>query len=367
MVLEIPPADGGSITGNVDDIWQTPLEDVGPTGVDKGKGCKCLILPPGYKGKVPSGYIALPSETYEGFALLRSILKSGSDADVAQAVAYGKRVKLYPLSQAANPPVTKFVDVLNVTFDASIPYDLRYFQSLDRVVQIEPWLDRDRAMIDQLKSIGIEKGKPFKPNAQTQQILNDAAQEAHLWFETRYATLFAPPFFDGTHWALPILSDVSEAASTSFANPDVYPVDDRGLTYTYGFVGIKHLGAGQYYLMTIADKDGRPFEGSGTYSLTVPANVPVTQYWSMTMYNRETHTFVRNVAWASRSSNTPGLQKNADGSVTIYFAPTAPAGKSSNWIPTNPNGTFEVLARFYGPQKALFDKTWVMSDIERVR
>ena len=117
--------------------------------------------------------------------------------------------------------------------------------------------------------------------------------------------------------------------------------------------------------MTIADKDGPPFEGSNTYSLTVPANVLVSQYWSMTVYNRETHTFVRNVAWASRSSNTPDLQKNADGSVTIYFAPTAPSGNSSNWIPTDPNGTFEVLARFYGPQKALFDKTWVMSDIER--
>jgi hypothetical protein len=367
MVLEIPPADGGSITGNVDDIWQTPLEDVGPAGVDKGKGCKCLILPPGYKGTVPSGYTALPSEVYEGFALLRSILKSGSAADVAKAVAYGKRVKLYPLSQAANPPATKFVDALNVVFEASIPYDLRYFQSLDRIVQSQPWLERDKAMIDQLKSIGIEKGKPFNPNPETQQILKDAAQEAHLWFETRYATLFAPPFFAGTHWALPILSDVAEAESSGFANPDAYPVDDRGLTYTYGFVGIKHLGAGQYYLMTIADKDGLPFKGSNTYRMTVPANVPVTQYWSMTVYNRETHTFVRNVAWESRSSNTPALQQNADGSVTIYFAPTAPSGKSSNWIPTDSAGTFEVLARFYGPEKALFDKTWVMSDIERVK
>ena len=200
-----------------------------------------------------------------------------------------------------------------------------------------------------------------------QQILNDEAEAAHLWFEARYATLFVPPFFAGTHWALPILSDVGEAQSNSFASPDVYPVDDRGLTYTYGFVGIKHLGAGQYYLMTIADKDGQPFQGSNTYSLTVPANVPVTQYWSMTVYNRDTHTFVRNMEWASRSSNTPNLQKSADGSVTIYFAPTAPPGQRSNWIPTDPNGRFEVLARFYGPQKALFDKTWVMSDIGRVK
>src|SRR5271170_7933121 len=110
MVLEIPPtSDEGSINGNIDNVWQVPLEDVGPAGVDKGKGGKFLILPPGYKDKVPSGYIALPSQTYGGFALLRSILRGGTDADIAKAVAYGKRVKLYPLI-AARPPATVFVD-----------------------------------------------------------------------------------------------------------------------------------------------------------------------------------------------------------------------------------------------------------------
>jgi hypothetical protein len=145
MVLEIPPAEEGpeaaSITGSVDDAWQAALEDVGPAGVDKGHGGKYLILPPGYKDKAPDGYIALPSNTYAGYALLRSNLKSGGDADVARAAAYGKRVKFYPLSQAANPPETKFVDALDVLFDATIPYDVRFFETLDRFVQREPWLE----------------------------------------------------------------------------------------------------------------------------------------------------------------------------------------------------------------------------------
>ena len=106
MVLEIPPAEGGTITGTIMDAWQAALEDVGPAGVDKGKGGKYLILPPGYTGEAPDGYIVLPSMTYQGYALLRSILQSGSDADVAKAVAYAKRIKLYPLSQAANPAAT---------------------------------------------------------------------------------------------------------------------------------------------------------------------------------------------------------------------------------------------------------------------
>lgn len=87
-----------------------PLEDVGPAGVDAGKGGKYVILPPDYAETVPEGFIVLPSLTWTGYALLRSILNSGSEADLAKAVAYGKRIKLYPLSQAADPPETVYVD-----------------------------------------------------------------------------------------------------------------------------------------------------------------------------------------------------------------------------------------------------------------
>ena len=144
IVLEIPPADGGSITGSIDDCWQTAIEDVGPAGVDKGKGGKYLILPPDYKDKPPAGYISLQAYNYEGYALLRSILKSNSDADVAKAVAYGKQIKLYPLSQAAHPPETQFFDAIDVVYDATIPWDMRFFESLNRIVQIEPWLTATR-------------------------------------------------------------------------------------------------------------------------------------------------------------------------------------------------------------------------------
>jgi hypothetical protein len=156
VVLEIPPADRGSITGSVDDAWQTAIEDVGPAGVDKGNGGKYLLLPPGYDGKVPAGYIPMRSSAYTGFAILRSNLKSASDDDIAEAVAYGKRIKLYPLSQTSKPPPTKFVDAIDARYGNVIPYNVKFFEELDRFVQREPWLERDKAMIDQLKSIGIE-------------------------------------------------------------------------------------------------------------------------------------------------------------------------------------------------------------------
>jgi hypothetical protein len=365
MVLEIPPADDGVINGTIMDAWQVPLEDVGPAGVDKGKGGKYLILPPNHSAAVPDGYIALPSNNYQGYALLRSVLKSGSDADVAKAVAYAKRIKLYPLSQAANPPSTTLVDAIDVVYDSTIPYDLRFFQSLDRVVQIEPWLPRDRLMIDMLKSIGIEKGKPFSPDAKAQDSLNAAAGEARALLERRYEGAFTP-YFDSARWALPAPPDYAKAAQGGFSDPNAYPFDSRGMVFTFAFFSPKHLGEGQFYLMTVKDKDGQNLDGSNSYRLTVPANAPVSQYWSATVYDRATHGLIRDMNRSGRGSQSPGLQKNADGSVDIWFGPKAPAGKDANWVPTNPGGQFEVLFRFYGPEKPLFDKTWKLPDVEKV-
>ena len=196
-----------------------------------------------------------------------------------------------------------------------------------------------------------------------QQILKQATGEARTWLAERYEAVFVP-YYDGSRWAVPASEEVLEGLPTFFAKPDSYPIDARGLTFSFAFFSAKHLGAGQFYLMTIKDKDGRSFDGGRMYRLTVPANAPVTQYWSATPYDRETHALIRNQPWSSRSSQTPGLQKNPDGSVDVYFGPKSPAGKESNWVPASPGRQFEVLFRLYGPEKPLFDKTWTLPDVE---
>src|SRR6476660_1763677 len=124
IVIDIPPTDdGGSLNANIVNIWQEPLEDAGKLGVDKGKGVKLLMLPPDYKERVPDDYEALQPKTHGSYALIRSNLKSHGDADVAKSLAYGKRVKIYPLSQASKPPTTVFTDVKDVVFDSTIRYD----------------------------------------------------------------------------------------------------------------------------------------------------------------------------------------------------------------------------------------------------
>lgn len=365
VVLEIPPADGGTFNGSVMNYWQAAIEDVGPGGLDKGKGGKYIILPPGYdKSKIPSGYFVMQSDTYRGYALLRSVLKSGSPEDVKAAVDYGKRVKLYPYVQGSSSPQTVFVDASKVEYNSTIKYDESFYQTLNEIVQQEPFLERDRAMIDLLKTIGIERGKPFSPDAKAKEIFNLAIHDAKEWLIWNYENI--KPFYQGSQWFFPASADNINSIKNSFQTREIYPIDNRGVCYMIAFFSAKHLGESQYYLMTTKDKDGNFLKGNSSYRVVVPANVPVKQYWSMTVYDRETHAFVRNMKWAGRSSQTPSLKKNSDGTVTLYFGPKPPSEGESNWTPTDPNGDFEILTRFYGPTPALFDQSWKLTDLEKV-
>ncbi|MEN2399302.1 DUF1254 domain-containing protein [Flavobacterium sp. MC2016-06] len=367
IVLDLPVADSsGSFNGNIVTDWQMPLEDAGLMGVDKGAGGKFLILPPNYTGKVPTGYIVLQSDTYSGYMLFRSNVTSHSDSDVAKSIAYGKKLKVYSLSKAVNPDKTKFTDAKDVLFDSEIKYDASYFKNLDRIIQNEPWLQRDRLMINTLKSIGIEKGKTFNPDAQLNKILNQAVKDAGMHLEKMYDKGWGE-FFENKNWRAAGAAEVIKMQATGYADINEYPSDLRGMTYTYGYVGIKRLGIGQFYLISIKDKNGNALDGSKNYKLNVPANVPIEQYWSVTVYNRKTHTLVRNMSRASRSSQIPELVKNDDSSVDIYFGSKAPEGKESNWIPTDSKGNFELMFRLYAPKKEFLKKVWILPDVEEIK
>lgn len=365
VVIDIPPAEGGALTANINTVWQMPLEDAGLYGVDQGAGGKFAVLPPGFEGDLPQGLIPLQSDTFGGYALIRSNLPSHADEDVARAVEYGKRVQVYPLAEAGNPPPTVFVDAREVMFDATIQYDARLFDSLNRIVQAEPWLDRDRVMIDMLRTLGIEKGQPFAPSDEVRALLDSAAAKVRDVIEMRYEAGF-PPYWDTSRWAVPALAELTTVQPDNFSDPNTYPVDARALTYAIGYVGIKRLGRSQFYLLAHEDADGEALDGRTTYRLTVPPDAPVAQYWSVTAYDRETHALILNMDRASRSSQIPELVKNPDGSVDVYFGPEALEGHEANWVPTDPDRAFELLFRLYGPTDALFDKSWVLPDIAAV-
>jgi hypothetical protein len=86
----------------------------------------------------------------------------------------------------------------------------------------------------------------------------------------------------------------------------------------------------------------------------------------VTAYDGQTHALIRHISRLSHSSQIHEMQKNADGSVAIYFGPEAPKGKAANWVPTDPKHGFELMFRLYAPKEAFFDKVWVLPDVEQI-
>jgi len=219
-------------------------------------------------------------------------------------------------------------------------------------------------MIDVLASIGIEKGKPFAPDEPTAELLNAALVQTHAWLDARYEDFDS--FVPDSRWFFPVDMSMARAVVSGFTDSDEYPIDARGLTYYWGFSSVKRAGQNQLYLFSTRDAAGDALDGAGSYRLTVPADVPVSQYWSVTGYNRATHTLIREVSHASRSSLTPDLGVNADGSVDLYLGEQAPTSSQSNWIPTRAGEEFELIFRFYGVQPPVLKKAWSLPDVENL-
>src|SRR5262249_12038846 len=156
--------------------------------------------------------------------------------------------------------------------------------------------------------LGIEKGKPFQPDAKMKAVFDAAAREAHAYINAQYEAGLASPLNPGTRWALPGKKDVIDGLSSGFADPDSYPIDGRAAAYSIAYFSPKHLGAGQFYMLSIKDKADQPLSGAKSYRLHVPPNAPVRLYWSATAYDRETHALIKDTTRSSRASNSAGLQ-----------------------------------------------------------
>jgi hypothetical protein len=274
VVFELPPAveGAGGFYGTILDAWQVPLTDVGVGG----KGGKYLLLPPDYKDDVPGGYTPIRLETYNSMTLVRSILASNSEEDVRKADALVKMIKVYPLSEAAQPPQQRFIDMTDVLYEPAVPYNVDFYVSLSSIIDEEPAQTKDLEMLGMLLPLGIEKGKPFNPESATRTVLNASASEAQVWLRdgiARVAILWWP----GEHWVI-ATSPVGLKTTFRWQVPNFFDVDGRGITLADWFAPVSKLGGSSFYLAAYFDRNGSPLQGGNNYKLHVSANVPVKEF-----------------------------------------------------------------------------------------
>ena len=126
-------------------------------------------------------------------------------------------------------------------------------------------------------------------------------------------------------------------------------MDARGVSYSFAYFSPKRMGVGQFYLMTIKDKDGNALDGAATYGLHLPANVPVHLYWSATAYDRASHTLIRDMPWASRSSNTSGYTPTPTAPLTFTSGQNQSTTNGRTGSPPNPADSSRSSSAYTDP------------------
>lgn len=367
VVLEVPAkTDKGVMYGQVVDAWQATIADVGPTGPDKGAGGKYLFLPPGYKGDVPEGYFPIHSTTYRILLAFRSIQLGG--ATPADAFAYSKLLKMYPLSEAANPK-PGFVDITQLPLHTLPYYNIHALQDIHDIISVEPVQPRDKVMMGMLATIGIEPGKPFDPPANLKAAMEKGVVDAYYYMQDLDTKLFASNlYWPDRHWSFVMVPD--EKHGFDFVSDDAVEIDKRAAAWFFFTFYPKVLSdhAATVYLAPIADSEGQPLKAGKLYRLRVPKDTPAGQFWSLTVYDRRTWAFIKSPSGRAGlgSFNMGQMKKNDDGSVDLYFGPKAPEGLESNWIPTENKEPYLWL-RLYGPEAAFWNKSFKMPDVELVK
>jgi hypothetical protein len=368
VVLELPASDEtGSLYGQVVDAWQFTIADVGPSGKDAGKGGKYLFTAPDYKGEIPEGYFHVPSPNNRIAFAFRSIPKPGKTAE--DAYRYSLRLRMYYLSEAKNPPKQKFVDPINDRYPTLPRYDEHYFDDLADIVLNEPVKEQDKVMMGMLTSLGIQKGKPFAPDETAKRAMRNAAVDAWFYIQSLFDKVPADKlWWSDRHYLSLLQSD--ENKTFTFTYSDRIDLTLRGVQYAWCTYVPKQLSdnpATQYFA-AMADKDGKALEAGKLYKVDVPADVPVTQFWALSVYDRATFAFIYSESNRTTLSSLElgKMKKNADGGVTIYVGPKAPQGLESNWIPTSGKRPMPTM-RLYGGTKAVNDKSFKLPDFELVK
>ena len=370
VVVELPVAGAeGSLYGQIVDSWQLTIADVGPSGLDEGKGGKLLITPPGYGDAVPAGYLHVPSPNYRIAFAFRSIPAPGKTLE--DAYRYSQKLRMYYLSEAESPPRQTFVDPMDERFErySTLPvYDESMFRDIHDIVSVEPVREHDKVMMGMLASIGIERGKPFAPNAVQTRAMRQAATDAWFYLQSLFdAVPESSRYWPDRHYIS--LMQTDENRMFTFLSGDRLDVTARAMQYawcTYMPRKVSDRPATEY-MMAMADSQGRPLDAGKLYKLTVPADMPVKQFWAFTIYDRATFAFIYNDLGRTTLSTyeLDKMTRNADGSVDIYFGPTAPQGRAQNWIPTANKRPLPCM-RLYGPTDAFNSKTFKLNDIEEV-
>lgn len=359
--IEIP---SGPIGGLIEDIYQSPMSDLGVLGPDKGKGGKYLLIgPDAVTPKNHSADYIVQSTSNLVLVGTRIIGLSGDDYEKSLNAH-----RIYPIN--GNRDQQKFIQATKQpNWMGNQPHGIDYWVNVNDVLQNEPVVDRNRFILTQLRGTGIEKEKEFKPDSLQKSILIEAEKVGNAM---AMVNTFSRESYKEKHWPDRNWLYVLNMEYLNHMHPHYYEVQEiasytyEAITTSVGMV-INNVGKGSKYLGAYLDENKEWLDGKHTYEIVVPKNAPANQFWSITAYDNDSRCIIQNKENKSDiSSVMENLKIEDNGDVRVFVGPKAPKGYENNWIPSNPQKGFFVYLRLYGPLEPYFDKSWKMPDVKKV-
>ena len=281
---------------------------------------------------------------------------------------------MYPLSQKDNPPKMTFIQGGEAVYNTVHANNFEFFVELNRVIQREPIDFLDPEIRGLASAIGLEKGKPFNPSPADKALLEEAVQVGVAYVRSDMATPRAEeayvyegnpqwfnPFSGGSYeW----LIDGGKGGRNLDARNNFF----WAYTVNTPAMVLEMIGVGSQYAIAGTDSKGNYLDGSKTYKLTIDANPPAKDFWSIVVYDPQTRSQLQTGQPfpAKNSQRNQDMVANADGSVDVYFGPKPPSGQEANWIETVSGKGWFMAFRLYGPLKPWFDQTWRLNDVELI-
>jgi hypothetical protein len=360
--IDYPP---GKTAGGVLDFWQRPLCDLGLTGPDAGKGATYVIVGPEDDASKyeKAGVHVYKSETNNILIGLRILEK-----DAGYYATFTSTYKMGRVGKSVAP--STFIKGKDIEWSGTAPRGLDYWRKLAGIVNEETVREVDKAWMAMLLPLGIAKGRKFDPDKRQQALLLKGAAMGELMTRNLQVNpRYTQPYWAGTYWFK------SFDFHTEQEIEERVELDERATWFYEAVTSTKGMlnptvDAGQVYMTSKRDSKGGMLRADKTYKLRVPKDVPVGQFWALTLYSENTRRAYDNGGKAIRSTNLDStisdLKRNADGSVDLYIGAKAPDGMESNFMKTVGDDGWFVYFRLYAPLKPFFDKSFALPDFERL-